>query len=194
MANAKQRFFVIKNIYGVLRGVFIIWSLQELLNTITDFKKKVEKDYNEVDCCVVAILSHGSFESVQLVDGVSVTLHDSIIHQFNEQKFSVMKGKPKIVILQTCQDYWGDRPISLAQSQSNPFYLRNMIICYPTCPGSLSLRDVYLGSHFIFVLVHVLMNNAHCMEFQEMLEMVRFWFNIFLHFLDFKIKLIVIVL
>lgn len=153
--------------------------LQDLEGAIQAFKEDVEEHYRAADCCIVAVFSHGSFGTVEMVDEKDVNLYDQIIFKFDEHEFPCMKGKPKIFILQLCQDFPENKgfPIFANEHQRNKGGVDDMIICFPTTPGSAALRDIYLGSHFIYVLVDVLMRNAHDTDFVQMMQIV--WNNIY---------------
>lgn len=86
-----------------------------------------------------------------MVDGVHINLHDDVIFQFDDHKFPMMKGKPKIMILQVCQSFSDRRPLpsSKSEHQRNKGGLKDMVACYPTSPGSTVKRNINVGSHFI---------------------------------------------
>ena len=63
-----------------------------------------EGDYSEVDCVVIAILTHGSSGDLLLgVDGESVAL-DDLLSLFDGDRCSpALAGKPKIFIIEACR-------------------------------------------------------------------------------------------
>lgn len=157
----------------------MFWTLiiQELSSVLNDFKDKAA---NEIDCCFVAILSHGLFGGIEMVDGELVNLYSDIVYQFDDYNFPIFKDKPKIFLVQACQNMpslgslqkWNNK-----STHHSKVSLDNTIVCHATIPEVSAHRDIYLGSPFIYVFVHTLMNHAHDRHFLEIYHEVQVTFS-----------------
>ncbi len=153
---------------------------QQLRDTIQEVKdyiksKKVE-EVIRIDSLFVAVLSHGEMGAVEFIDGVNVQLYNDLIHPFVEENFSDFKGKPKVFVVQTCQGHPNRDSIQSTRNVLTPpkrTGMKNIIVCQGACPGQYSYRNPKLGAYMIYVLVFVMMRNAHDTHFEKMLKLVQ---------------------
>lgn len=156
---------------------FQCFSSKDYRSVIRNFKERIESHgADRFDALFIAVLSHGMYGAVELVDEVLIPLYSDIIHQFDEYNYPLLAGKPKIFLVQTCQNlpsYTDARITRGIMTPPEKTLMRNMIICCSGSPGLSAYRDVYLGSYFIYVLVHVLMNHSHNRHFEDLLKKVQ---------------------
>ena len=70
---------------------------KEIMKCSEEFKKQFEKD--EVDMCIVCMMSHGRDGRLVDIDGVGMDI-DAILIRFYDE---LLLGKPKLFLLQYCR-------------------------------------------------------------------------------------------
>jgi hypothetical protein len=133
---------------------------------LNDFKENLATNYAQVDSLVVVIMSHGAQDKIEMADGKSVHLWNDIVYKFR----GVLPHKPKIFIVQACQEFKSSEVEN--QGSSSAGVMPDTLVCFPTQPGTLANRDIYLGGWFIYCFTKVLMENAHNTHLLDMLKMV----------------------
>ncbi|XP_076315214.1 caspase-2-like isoform X2 [Tachypleus tridentatus] len=94
-------------------------TAQEILGLVKEFSEKQE--HNQVDSCVVIILSHGNYNTIYGSDVEKVQL-DTILNFFNNDNCPQLHGKPKMFFIQACQGDNHDRGVSgCYEADSKPF-------------------------------------------------------------------------
>ena len=70
------------------------------MKAVQEFAKNTLKESD--DMAVLCVLSHGEWNQVYGYDGKLVAMRD-LIDCFSDEYCKQMKGKPKFVLMQTCQ-------------------------------------------------------------------------------------------
>ncbi|XP_022256372.1 caspase-2-like [Limulus polyphemus] len=162
-------------------------TAQEILGLTKKFSEKPE--HEEVDSCVVIILSHGDYNIIYGSDAEKVQL-DTILNFFNNDNCQRLRGKPKMFFIQACQGDNYDRGVSICcKADSKPYIQQiiqnasqpimsassclqtwsDMLISHSTLPGHISYRNEISGSWYGQALASVLMEHAHEMDLLHML-------------------------
>lgn len=144
-------------------------------------KKAAKQDYNNSDCFVCAILSHG--DEVHVVDSRKpgqrerndvvyatdqIVLTSEIVQLFQDHKCKSLKGKPRLFFIQACRgnvlDSGVDLPVVVDEVDAGleeivdvtpcPIY-KDFLIMYATPPGYYAFRRPDTGSWFIEALCKV---------------------------------------
>ncbi|ESO83598.1 hypothetical protein LOTGIDRAFT_133150, partial [Lottia gigantea] len=125
------------------------------------------KDHENSDACFICLLSHGEEGYIYGTDGEMLALNQ-IFDLFNNNKCPLLKGKPKIFIVQACRGGSFDRGVSIDETDGGPAIpmikqlptLSDMIIGYPTQAGFYAWRNRERGSWYIEAIVKVFIKHA----------------------------------
>ncbi|KAK7590121.1 hypothetical protein V9T40_001734 [Parthenolecanium corni] len=120
-------------------------------------------DFNNCDCLLIAVLSHGEQNSIYAKNMSYST--NVLFNRFTPDKCPSLAGKPKLFVIQACQgdkldggiDVEIDKPDSGAETYRMPLYA-DFLFAYSTIPGYFSWRNTQRGSWFI---------QAFCEEFNQ---------------------------
>jgi len=110
------------------------------------FRKQFEK--KPVDACIVVLMSHGRYNTIVTKDEKEVQIWTNVITKFKDVNCPALKNKPKIFIVQACQN--------IVQHVDGDDGCKDMLVCMSTTPGDVSYRDQTDGSWYISKLVEVL--------------------------------------
>lgn len=143
-----------------------------------------------VDCMVLAVLSHGTAESLICgVDGGEIHVFEEIIPIFSPKKCPSLRGKPKMYIFNACRgektghsilnlspsveierdELQRDGPYGDREYTSQVLDNQDILLCYSTFPGYTSYRDPEKGSWYIQEFVDVFREQAHDEHVMDML-------------------------
>ncbi|XP_063821974.1 caspase-8 [Ostrinia nubilalis] len=131
---------------------------QEMFEKIKDVVKyRVHDNHSMFMLC---ILSHGTKGHVYAADSVKVKVED-IESLLDSDEFTKLRHKPKLIILQACQDNNDDPYIPMVADSPRPVYRHyikksDFIIYWATAPGYESFRHEEMGSIFIQMLCETL--------------------------------------
>merc|ERR1711892_634084 len=73
----------------------------QFLMAILDFTQQIEN--NNVDVCIVCIMSHGDEDSIVTSDNLTVKIEADILDRFANSYCQNMVGKPKLFLFQACR-------------------------------------------------------------------------------------------
>lgn len=151
----------------ILEGRITETEFNKILQKYEDKFKRlngmVKEDGKKVyQSCVVYIGCHGTKDTLFMSDETPVSFYDKFIF-----KFKYLQGIPKIFIVQCCQTYEQYGEIAKVPKEKLDA-MADMIICFPTVPGEVSQRNVFVGSYFVYTLTKVFMNDA-CKDHLEKL-------------------------
>ena len=145
----------------------------EMMKEILAFAGKEE--HGEADMAAVVVMSHGRQGVVRSSDGKWLET-DWILKQFNNSGCPKLRGKPKLVIFQSCRGEEEDHGVSAMATDSQRENMiptwEDMIIVYSTIPGYVANRDTRDGSWFIQSFCEVFREKAYTTEIREMLDLV----------------------
>lgn len=146
------------------------FTVRDIENIMAAFVEEIEENEDEIKSCVAFIGSHGQHGSIVLSDDSEINVYEDFIYKLTS--LEVLKGKPKIFIVQACQHFPRTRKDKKGQLEMP---CEDTMICFSTIPGEGSNRDVYLGTWYINCLTRVFMKNAYHMDLEEMLdEVIKF--------------------
>ena len=151
----------------------------KMMQCIEKFKNQFEKV--SVDMCIVCIMSHGNNGKLVDIDGKEMNVQKDIIQQFND--FAVLKGKPKLFLLQYCRGENIDLGVPVRSKRfftlkkAEPIFLEDILIANSTVPGFASNRNTVQGSWFFQCLTKVFKENADHMDIREMFDEVANMLN-----------------
>jgi len=120
---------------------------------------------------VLCISSHGLNNNFMFADGVIKNIWTDILYQFNDTHFPEFRGKPKVVFINTCQDFHAI-PIQCTApplAANHPDFL----VFVSNSPGYKSFRNPEIGTHFIRTTATVLSRCARDTEIRDMFRMVQ---------------------
>jgi len=137
---------------------------------ITLFKKKMKKD--PPASVVVAIMSHGEGDKLNLTEGDDIDKWDDLVYKFDSKQCPQLQGVPKIFIIQACQGRTGEDRKMPEQPKRDP-QVADTLVCFSTIPKYVSHRDRWVGCWYIYCLTKVFMENAHRMDIIDMLDEVQ---------------------
>ena len=144
----------------------------KMMQCIEKFKNQFEKV--SVDMCIVCIMSHGNNGKLVDIDGKEMNVQKDIIKQFND--FAVLKGKPKLFLLQYCRGENIDLGVPVrskrfsVKSTKTQIFLEDILIANSTVPGFASNRNTVHGSWFF-------QEDADHMDIREMFDEVANMLN-----------------
>jgi len=146
----------------------------DIMRMIEEFKTACKKQLPK--SIVVFIGSHGGWNKICTSDPpdadgnpVFLKLYEDIVDQFNAEICPSLANKPKIFLVQTCQDHIRNEKDNIAPN----FYISDTIVCAAQVPGFTASRDKYKGSWFVYCLTWVFKEKAHKCTLREMLDMVK---------------------
>lgn len=130
----------------------------QMINNIRDIiKYKVHKEDSIFMLC---ILSHGVEGCIYSSDSVKVKIRE-IKNMLDNEDASHLIGKPKVLILQACQDT-SSEPIRLVPDGPTNKYTRkaDFLILWATVPEFSAYREESIGSVFIQLLCNKIKESA----------------------------------
>lgn len=145
--------------------------------TLKAFQDKLESDADGIKACVVYIGSHGEYGRIHASDKKYINLFTDFIYKITE--LSCLQGKPKLFIVNACQLF----PREANDSASLRMPIKDTTICISSLPGTVSKRDIHLGSWYVNCLTLVFMKNAYKLDLESMLDEVsgvNIYYNIIL--------------
>ncbi|XP_052224167.1 caspase-3-like [Dreissena polymorpha] len=134
-------------------------------------------DHTNYDCFVCCILTHGELNHLCGSDGEPIPLK-KLTNNFNIDSCPGLAGKPKLFLLQACQDeplVEGEKLQVDSSKASEVETLPNhsdFLIGYCTAPGHPAYRDS-TGSIYIKTLCEQLIKRAHSSDILRILTMVN---------------------
>ncbi len=138
--------------------------------------------FNEVDAdaCVVVAMSHELRDELEMVDGRRINFWNELIYEFHPEKCPRLQNKPKIFIVNACQDFFEkpNPPRGSYICKGLPVDYSDILVIISALPGFESFRDRQTGSFFIGTLVEMFRRHARELEIQKMLRMVSCYENI----------------
>ncbi|XP_014374156.1 caspase-2 isoform X2 [Alligator sinensis] len=165
-------------------------SAQEMQETLQKFSQK--PTHQEVDSCIVALLSHGVEGGVYGIDGKLLQLQE-VFRLFDNANCLNLQNKPKMFFIQACRGDETDRGVdqrdgkersdspgyeeSDANKEENP-RLRlptcsDMICGYACLKGTAAMRNTKRGSWYIEALTSVFAEDSHNTHVADMLVKVN---------------------
>jgi hypothetical protein len=180
-------------------------TVNDLMNSETGIFKTFKEKFERipVDCCVVAIMSHGLEGMVRMSDPLPKDLSNylnvyyDIVYNFNNMHCPVLCGKPKLFLFQACRGDIRDRGfrktrvdgkiqqtvVQIAETSvdASPFIPddeacpsnEDMLVCFSTVPGYVSNRDTEHGTWYIQLFCRTVAELAHNTEVSDILKEVR---------------------
>ena len=141
--------------------------------TIQILKALGERDYSEVDCLLVFIMSHGEMGTIYSTDCQSLLLED-FFAPF--QKCKSLKNKPKLFFIQACRgnEYVEVDHANAARRElhaSSVPIVADFLYAYATTDGTLAPRDAEKGTWYIQALCDVI-ERARSKDFKDILTRV----------------------
>lgn len=81
--------------------------------TVKQMKAVLEEAANPVhhknaDCLVVVLMSHGTWDNIEGVDGMALHLRNDVYELFSNENCPTLLGKPKVFIVQACRGPYED--------------------------------------------------------------------------------------
>ncbi|XP_019615401.1 PREDICTED: caspase-2-like [Branchiostoma belcheri] len=83
---------------------------------ISKFSKR--KDHEQMDCCVVVLMSHGHKGVISGTDNKPVNLED-IFKMFDNENCPLLKGKPKLFFIQACRGGKVDKGVAAPEDEDD---------------------------------------------------------------------------
>lgn len=168
---------------------YVDLTAREMEALFTNFSKQVKSSQ---DCFVGIILSHGfSGNLLYGVDGSMIDLRQ-IVDNFNNEKCPELITRPKLFFIQSCRGNEKDVGVrylnhvadavglpasaSLKQTATQEIIYptwSDIMICFSTIDGYVSLRNTNTGSWFGDALIKVLREHACDMELHALLTRVN---------------------
>lgn len=138
------------------------------------FKSLQNKNYDQYDCLVCCILSHGDKGIVYGTDEKELWIENDIIHSFAIDKCRTLTAKPKLFFIQACQ---GNEGIGGEQlERDGPPSLPNIsdyLVAVATIPGYSAFRSPSKGSWFIKSLTEELRRMGDTCSLADILTSVN---------------------
>ncbi|XP_075052715.1 caspase-1-A-like isoform X2 [Mixophyes fleayi] len=164
----------------------------------------VENDHKDSDSTFLVFMSHGEKDIICGTDRKKIKnehgqdkmigalpVHD-IFNIFNNVNCSVLRDKPKVIIIQACRGSEKSKVLA-CDCDSEPHSIepeqleddtmrmiqkeRDFICFYSTTPDTVSWRHKNSGSLFIQRLIEVLKKDAHCTSLEDMFRKVQLSFK-----------------
>ncbi|XP_052073551.1 caspase-3-like isoform X2 [Mytilus californianus] len=152
------------------------------------------KNWNEIECVVLILMSHGKGEYIYGDDNIPVNLAD-IIGVFDSVHCPGLDEKPRLVFVQACrgdeepeeklkdvclkmdEQTIGDQLDSAPYQPENPTQVKHpsadFLVVYATPAGTLSYRNIHTGSWFLCAVVWTFKYHAKHEELQHLLIRVN---------------------
>lgn len=141
---------------------------------IQEFREMCEQPENDPSAIVVYVGSHGEFNKIYTSNpsvgfDVYLDLMDDIVNKFDRRGCPSLLGRPKIFVIQTCQEFRSTQAGPLGKRELMP----DTIVVTPNFPGYRAYRDPHKGCWMTYCFAYVTMNYAfkHC--FQDLLDMTK---------------------
>jgi len=134
---------------------------------------------------VLIVMSHGDEGGArgQIItsDDKDVDIERDIIRPLNNANCPMLRGKPKIIIINACSGSSQDlgvevvvdrTPGATAPARRKEPENKDMLIAYSSCPGYVSVRNSENGSWFVQDICEVFSEHSHDTDVRDMLDMV----------------------
>nr|XP_014339468.1 PREDICTED: caspase-2 [Latimeria chalumnae] len=149
-------------------------------------------DHRDVDCCIIALLSHGVEGAIYGVDGELLQLYD-IFSLFDNANCPNLQNKPKMFFIQACRGDETDRGVDQLDGKERSespgceesdagkeeqlrvrLPTRSDMICgYACLKGTAAMRNTRKGSWYIQAIREVFTKHAKEMHVADMLVKVN---------------------
>jgi hypothetical protein len=114
-------------------------------------------------------MSHGCFGHFKTSDWKAMNLWTEVIYKFDDTYFWEFKGRPKIFMFQTCQEFVNIKSYPLMKCGK----ISDVLVAFPSAPGYTAKRSDGIGSWFIHYLMDALREKASSTDIMDILSTVQ---------------------
>ncbi|CAF2513729.1 unnamed protein product [Rotaria sp. Silwood2] len=140
-------------------------DLDKALDYIND-----KNAFENFDCLVVFIMSHGLLHSFFTADAKEVIIRD-IVKYYSDSSKTIWAGKPRLFFIQACRSEWPEHmQCSEREGVTENDLSPKMIVAYSCSAKEASKRSPTAGSYFIQLLCVMLLRYSHYYPIKNILD------------------------